>query len=41
MMLPLVTFEAQSLRSHAPDFLIEHSNLVIEGLPPARAALLD
>jgi hypothetical protein len=31
MMLPLVTFEAQSLRSHAPDFLIEHSNLVIEG----------
>ena len=30
MMLPLMTFEAQSLRSHEPDFLIEHINLVIE-----------
>ena len=30
MMLPLMTFEAQSLRSHAPYFLIEHINLVIE-----------
>ena len=29
-MLPLMTFEAQSLRSHAPYFLIEHINLVIE-----------
>ena len=30
MMFPLVTFEAQSLRSHAPYFLIEHINLVVE-----------
>ena len=30
MMRPLMTFEAQSLRSHAPYFLIEHINLVIE-----------
>ena len=30
MMLLLMTFEAQSLRSHAPYVLIEHINLVIE-----------
>ena len=30
MMLPLMTFEALSLRSHVPYFLIEHINLVIE-----------
>ena len=29
-MLLLMTFEAQSLRSHATYFLIEHINLVIE-----------
>jgi hypothetical protein len=30
-MSPLVTFEAQSLLSHASYFLIEHINLVVEG----------
>ena len=30
MMLSLMTFEAQSLRSHAPYLLIENVNLVIE-----------
>jgi len=30
MMLLLMTFEAQSLRPHAPYFLIEHINFVIE-----------
>jgi hypothetical protein len=29
-MLPLMTFKAQSLRSHAPYSLIEHINLVVE-----------
>ena len=31
MMLPLVTFEAQPLRSHAPYFLIEHINFATDG----------
>jgi hypothetical protein len=30
MMLPLMAFEALSLRSHAPYFLIEHINLALE-----------
>ena len=30
LMLPLMTFKAQSLRSHAPNFLIEHINPVID-----------
>ena len=30
MMFPLMAFEALSLRSHAPYFLIEHINLTLE-----------
>ena len=30
MMLLLMTFEAQSLRPHAPNFLIEHINFKFE-----------